>query len=130
MYLVGVCNFESPICIQATMTPVEDSTFAEFVGSHRFAVIHFWAIWNGYDKKVGDFLRSEVPAELSCVAIGTIDTDVPQHFELCRSHGIRNLPFLAFYRDGVFVDSYIGWETSGIVAGMRKLVDCGATTQP
>jgi thioredoxin-like negative regulator of GroEL len=107
-----------------TMTELTHSSFQEFVRVNRFVVIHFWATWNGYDAQMKDLLRSQIPAELAnLLAFGTLDTDPAEHHDICRKHNVRNLPFLALYRDGSLVHTLTGVrKPDEIVACLRDLV--------
>ena len=80
------------------MTALTDRSFAAFETAHRFALVHFGATWNRYDDQM---------------AIGTLDTDQPEHHDLCRSHHVENLPFLAPYRDGVLFTTVTGVHRAG-----------------
>jgi thioredoxin-like negative regulator of GroEL len=105
------------------MTPLTHSTFEAFVTTHRFAVVHFWAPWNGYDVEMKRFLETEAPAELrGLVAVGTMEVDPPEHVEICERHRIRNIPFLAFYRDGSLFATLTGLDKSNAVDNLRQMV--------
>lgn len=83
------------------MTELTNVSFAAFVQSNRFAVIHFWASWNGYDAQMKEFLELHVPAALrNLIAFARVDAGREEHRHLCVELGIKNLPFLALYRDG------------------------------
>jgi len=100
-----------------------NSSFLGFVHEHRFVVIHFWAKWNRYDDRVKTALDT-LPVEIAnLVAIGTFDTDPPEHWELCRGHNILNLPFLAFYRDGDLVRTLPGIRPDDVLHRIRELID-------
>jgi thioredoxin-like negative regulator of GroEL len=95
------------------MSPLTGSSIPDFVRAHKFAVIHFWASWNLLDVRVRSFLETEIPAEFrERVAFGTLEVDPPENWEICRQHEIRNIPFLAFYRDGSLIATVTGlqWE--------------------
>jgi thioredoxin-like negative regulator of GroEL len=105
------------------MTALTHESYAEFVRSHRLAVVHFWAVWNGYDAEMKTFLETEIPAAWrDIVAIGVLDTDRPEHQGLCRQLPIRNLPFLAFYRDGVLMATITGLRQQEVLERFRALV--------
>ena len=57
------------------------------------------------------------------VAIATIDTDRPQHLgDLGKQLQLRNLPFLAFYRDGVLIGLVTGLRQEEVPERFRELV--------
>lgn len=82
------------------------ASFTEFVRSNKFALIHFWASWNGYDTELGKFLALELTDEP--VAFGTFSVDPAEHHEVCRQHRILSLPFLEFYQDGSLANTATG----------------------
>ena len=110
-------------------TPLTSDTFFEFVRTHRFVVIHFWAAWNGVDHLMRRLLESQIPVELcESVAFARFDVDPSVHHELCRQHNVLNVPLLAFYRDGSLVRSVMGMRTPEAIAEyLRELVDGPAT---
>ena len=86
-----------------------EASFSTFVRTHRYAVIHFWAAWNRHDQTMREMLEGQVPPDLrSRVAFGRLDIDSLQHGDICKQHKILNLPFLAFYRDGLPVNTLTG----------------------
>jgi len=90
-------------------TPLTPTSFVEFVRVHKFAMVHFWAIWNGHDVEMNEFIESQIPDDLANrVALAIFNVDPPEHHELCRQHQLLNLPFLEFYRDGSLVRTSIG----------------------
>ncbi len=105
------------------MTALPETSFAEFVATNRFVLVHFWATWNGVDDQMRAFLETEVVPEVrNQVAFGTLDADKPEHFDLCRSHQVVNLPFLALYRDGVLSAALVGMDKQKIVRLLNELV--------
>jgi len=61
-------------------------------------------------------LEHRVPTALrSQIAFGRLDVDPPEHWELCRNHQVLNLPFLAFYRDGVLVGTMTGKREDAVI---------------
>jgi hypothetical protein len=106
------------------VTDLMHESFAPFVSTHRFAVVHFWALWNGYDVGMKHLLEQRLPADLrSQIEFGRLDVDTPENLEICVRHSVSNVPFLAFYRDGVLVETITGsCEERVIVEHLRRLV--------
>ncbi len=92
-----------------TISPLTHATLDEFVRAHRLAVIYYWAEWNESDIVMQQQLDSQIPVELSAqFAFGCFDVDPPEHHETCRRHGVLNLPFLEFYREGLLIRTITG----------------------
>jgi len=105
-------------------TPLTSATFSEFVRTHRFVVIHFWAAWNGYDPLMERLLELQIVDDVrELVTLARFDIDPPAHHELCRQHNVLNVPFLAFYRDGSLIRSVTGMRTPEVITEyFRELV--------
>jgi len=106
------------------MTGLTHRSFSEFVRTHRFVLIHCWAAWNEYNFKMRAMLVECALLELqNQIAFAGLDVDPPEHWDICRQHNLLNLPFLAFYRDGVLVQTLTGLrEREIVVQYMKQLV--------
>ena len=106
------------------MKELTEATLEDFVQTNRYAVVHFWASWNGYDVRVKNILTSEIPEQVSkVVAVGRLDTEPVEHHDLCKRYEIRNLPFLAFYRDGSLIETVTGiGEPAEIIGHLQRLI--------
>jgi hypothetical protein len=106
------------------LTQLTGDTFWEFVRGNRFVAVHFWAAWNGSDFMMRRLLESQIPKEVSdLVAIAELDIDPAAHQELCRYHNVLNVPFLAFYREGLLFSSLTGMRSPEVITEqLRELV--------
>ncbi len=106
-------------------TPLTHASFSEFVTANKFALVHFWAIWNGHDVAMKKLIESQIPDDLAKrVALATFDVDPPEHHELCKQHQLLNLPCLEFYRDGSLVRTSIGLPTPAVLTQyLQELVE-------
>lgn len=109
-------------------TPLTSDTFGEFIRTQRLAVIHFWAAWNGVDHMMRGLLETRLPEGLQGqITFASFDIDVPAHEAICHRHNVLNVPFLAFYRDGVLVRSVTGMRPSEVIIGyLQELVSDAA----
>ena len=107
--------------IPAPQNAITHEVFDVFVQTHRFAVIHFWASWNGIDQLMTELLETEIPAELrQQLAVASFDIDPEAHHERCRQHDVKQVPFLAFYRDGSLVRTVSGMRKPEVIADYLK----------
>ena len=106
------------------MTELTHTSFLDFVRASRFALIHFYATWNGHDAKMKDLLLRRIPPELSNgIAFGMLDVDPKEHHDICEQHKILSLPFLALYRDGSLIQTVKGLrKPDEIIEQLRQLV--------
>ena len=85
---------------------VTDANFDELVNSGKPMVLDFWAEWCVPCRMVGpivDELASEYEGK---VIIGKIDVD--NNDDVVSQFGIRNIPTILFFKDGVVVDKQVG----------------------
>ena len=111
------------------LTEVTSTTFWEFVGKNRFVLVHFWAAWNGSDFVMRRLLESQLPVDVFVpISFAHLDVDKPENQELRRRHNVLNVPFLAFYRDGVLVRTVTGMRAPEIISEhLKELVhECAA----
>ena len=58
---------------------------------------------------MAEIIELQIPNDLSDkIAFATFDVDQAGHGEICLEHKIRNIPFLAFYRNGFLIRSNTG----------------------
>jgi hypothetical protein len=110
--------------VQKMPHPLNLETFLEFVVGHRYAVIHFWAPWNARDGLMNKFLTSGVSGRLRRqIAFASFNVDVPEHLDLVRQHKVFDVPMIAFYRDGLLVQTETGGcGVSTTTKHLRELV--------
>lgn len=101
----------------ANITRLTPASFGDFIRLHKHVLIHFWAAWNRYDDEQKRVIESEIPEDLAArLAFGSFEVDPPEHHQICMELKIRNLPFVALYREGVLL------RTSTGVLNQRKMV--------
>lgn len=88
-------------------TQLTHRTFSDFVSNCPFAVIHFWAEWNGYDHTMRTRLE-EIKSEFPSITFAEFDIDPAQHHAICLELGVQGPPFLAIYSGGSLVETRIG----------------------
>ena len=106
-------------------TPLTHASFSEFVTANKFALVHFWAIWNGHDVAMKKLIESQIPDDLAeRVAFASFSTDPPEHHELCKQHRLVSLPCLEFYREGSLVRTTIGLLAPAVLSQyLQELVE-------
>ena len=85
---------------------VTDANFDELVNSGKPMVLDFWAEWCGPCRMVGPIVDELATEYEGKVIIGKIDVD--NNDDGVSQFGIRNIPTILFFKDGVVVDKQVG----------------------
>lgn len=100
---------------------IKDSTFDEVLNSDKLVVMDFWAEWCGPCRMVGPII-DELSVEYADKAvIGKVDVD--NNDEITSKFGIRNIPTILFFKNGVLVDKHVGAaQKAALVEKIDKLL--------
>jgi len=85
---------------------ITDSNFDELLKSGKPLVVDFWAEWCGPCKMVGPIVEDLSHEYEGKVTIGKLDVD--ENNDVTTRYGIRNIPTILFFKDGVQVDKQVG----------------------
>ena len=97
--------------------------YLDFIKSKPVAIIHFWASWNRYDDEMKARLNQIDAAFSDQIAVGYVDIDQEQMWELAKELKALNLPALAYYKNGEHIETTIGLSTKEqIEANLKNLL--------
>jgi thioredoxin 1 len=85
---------------------ITDSNFDELLKSGKPLVVDFWAEWCGPCKMIGPIVEDLAHDYEDKVIIGKLDVD--DNNDVTTRYGIRNIPTILFFKDGVQVDKQVG----------------------
>ena len=69
-------------------------------------VVDFWATWCGPCRMVGPIIEELAKEYDGKITVGKCD--VEENDDLAAEFGIRNIPTILFFKDGVVVDKLVG----------------------
>lgn len=93
---------------------ITDSNFDELLKSGKPLVVDFWAEWCGPCKMIGPILEDLSHEYEDKVIIGKLDVD--DNNDVTTRYGIRNIPTILFFKDGVQVDKQVGATQKSVMA--------------
>lgn len=85
---------------------ITDSNFDELLKSGKPLVVDFWAEWCGPCKMIGPIVEDLSHDYEDKVIIGKLDVD--ENNDVTTRYGIRNIPTILFFKDGLQVDKQVG----------------------
>ena len=85
---------------------VTDENYSEVINGGKPVVLDFWAEWCGPCRMVGPIIDELAAAYEGRAIIGKVDVD--ENDEIAAQFGIRNIPTILFFKNGVLVDKQVG----------------------
>ena len=100
---------------------ITDANIKELIASGKPVVIDFWAEWCGPCRMVGPVVEELAKEYEGQVIIGKMNVD--DNTETPTEYGIRNIPTILFFKDGVVVDKQVGAaQKSALAAKVQALL--------
>ncbi|MBP5572098.1 MAG: thioredoxin [Bacteroidales bacterium] len=85
---------------------VTDTNIKEVLASAPVVLVDFWAVWCGPCRALGPVIE-EIASEFEGkIVVGKCNVDDSQ--DISMEYGIRSIPTVIFFKDGVPVDKTIG----------------------
>ncbi len=86
---------------------INDANFEELVlQSDKPVLVDFWAEWCGPCRMVGPIVNELADDYAGRLVVGKVDVD--SNPGIASKFGIRNIPTILFFKDGVVVDKHVG----------------------
>ncbi len=99
---------KQPQFSQIISEPVEvsDFNFSEFIASHDFVVVDFWAEWCAPCRAIAPVVKELARQYAGKVVFGKLNVD--ENPRTASLYGIMSIPTLLFFKNGKPVDMVVG----------------------
>lgn len=94
---------------------LSDQTLPPTIATDGLVVVDFWAAWCGPCRALGPVIDRLAVQYDGRVAFGKVNVD--DHPESAQAHGVKSIPALLFFRDGVLVDRTVGVVPEVLLVG-------------
>lgn len=95
---------------------VTSASFSAICSNNSVVVVHFWAAWNGADPVMDKRLQEIRHLLPDSTQITSCNIDDPACFDLAKSAGVLNVPWLSAFVGGVYRGSICGLRESDVLA--------------
>jgi thioredoxin 1 len=85
---------------------VTEENFNAILNEGKPLVLDFWAEWCGPCRMVGPIIDELASEYEGRVIIGKVDVD--ENNEIAEHFGIRNIPTVLYFKEGLMVDKQVG----------------------
>jgi len=99
---------------------ITDESFKEFIAGNKSFVVDFWAEWCGPCRMIGPVIEELAKEYEGKVIIGKMNVD--ENDETPADYGIRSIPTILFFKNGVLSDKLIGVAAKSLVEEKLKAI--------
>lgn len=96
---------------------ITDSSIKNVLSENNIVVVDFWAPWCGPCKMLGPII-DELAENNKDIIIGKLNVD--ENSKTSVEYGIRGIPTIIFFKDGVEVDKIVGVTSK---SGFQQIID-------
>jgi len=92
---------------------ITDESFKELIAGNKPFVVDFWAEWCGPCRMIGPIIEELAEEYDDRAIIGKMNVD--DNDEIPVEYGIRSIPTILFFKNGVLTDKHVGVATKNLL---------------
>jgi len=101
-------------------TKITDENFKKLTAEDKPLVVDFWAEWCGPCKMIGPIIEELANEYQDKAIVGKMNVD--ENDEIPGEYGIRSIPTVLFFKNGVLRDKHIGAASKKLLEGKLKAI--------
>ena len=95
---------------------VTDNNFRELVlKSDKPVLLDFWAEWCAPCRMIAPFVEQLATEYEGKALVGKVN--IEQSPDITEAYGIRNIPTVVYFKEGLMVDKHVGAASKNVLAG-------------
>ena len=99
---------------------ITDGSFSELIAGNKAVVVDFWAEWCGPCRMIGPVIEELADEYDGKAVIGKMNVD--ENSEIPGEYGIRSIPTVLFFKDGVLTDKHVGVAPKNLLEEKLKAI--------
>ena len=99
---------------------ITDESFKKLIVENESVVIDFWAEWCGPCRMIGPIIEELAGEYEDRAIIGKLNVD--ENGEIPVEYGIRSIPTILFFKNGVLTDKHIGVASKNLLEEKIKAI--------
>jgi thioredoxin 1 len=97
---------------------ITDESFGKLIAGDKPVVVDFWAEWCGPCRMIGPFIEELAVEYEDKAIIGKMNVD--ENDEIPGEYGIRSIPTILFFKNGVLKDKHVGAASKSVLEDKLK----------
>ena len=99
---------------------ITDESFRELITGDKPVVVDFWAEWCGPCRMIGPVIEELAEEYEDKAIIGKMNVD--ENDDIPVEYGIRSIPTVLFFKNGVLMDKHIGVGSKSLLGDKLKAI--------
>ena len=101
-------------------TQITDANFKELVNGNKPVIVDFWAEWCGPCRMISPIVEELAQEYEETAIIGKMNVD--ENDEIPGEFGIRSIPTILFFKEGVLIDRLVGAASKNAIEEKIKMI--------